>query len=814
MIINHLKIAWRNIWKNKVFSMINILGLSIGLSTAFAIGAIIYFDMTFDKFHLDGDRIYRLTTNFIEPEGKFYNRGVPVPLGKYAKEQMTGFETVSTFFTKYFISVENKEKDLKFRNVNDAIITDSNYFNLFNYQWLVGSAKELAEPNNVVLTKSRAAKYFPKIPSQQIIGKTLWYNDSLPIRVCGIVADFNNRTDLFFKEFVSKKTAQNNDMSSEVYSDNWFSTNSATQVFVKIQTNTKLDNIQKQLDAITAEHADKKLLDLGHQRSYYLQSLADIHFNANYGIFNNSSHQGSKQVLVSLALVALFLLVLGCINFINLNTAQATKRAKEIGIRKTLGSSKRQLIFQFLGETFILTLCATFLSVFITSWLLQTFSDFMPDGIQFNILGNPLLLVSIVLLLLIVTFLSGFYPALVLSNYKPISVLKNQIVSGADKSSLRKYLTVFQFVIAQVFIIATLIVGKQLNFMMTKDMGFKTHAKAYIRAWQSDGLSKRLNFAEEISKIPEVSMISLGDNPPASNSTSSTIVTFITDDKEINTNLELLVGDVNYLKVYGIELLAGRNRLNDTIKEYVINETYSKILGFKQPAEAIGHYIKINDDKVPIVGVMKDFNQHSLHSEIKPMALGGDIYRNTYPSQFTTIHFTLQKQALKHLTDVIAKVKSDWKSVYPDDDFEINFMDDTIKEFYNQEQKTAVLLKWATSLAIVISCLGLLGFVIHTTERRVKEIGVRKVLGASTLQINLLLCKEFLVLIAIAFLISIPIAWWSMNNWLQDFVYKTSLSWWIFLVSGIGMMLLAFLIISIRTIAAANVNPVKSLRSE
>ncbi|WP_445956907.1 ABC transporter permease, partial [Yeosuana sp.] len=607
---------------------------------------------------------------------------------------------------------------------------------------------------------------------------------------------------------------QNTDMGKQVYSDSWSSTNSATQVFVKIQTNVILENIQKQLDEVEAEHTDQEMLDIGEKQNFHLQPLADLHFNGNYGIFNNSTHQGNKQVLVSLSLVALFLLILGCINFINLNTAQAAKRAKEIGIRKTLGSSKKQLVFQFLGETFILTLCATIISIFLTSWLLQIFSEFIPKSIQFDLLRNPLLLVSIVLILLMVTLLSGFYPALFLSNYKPISVLKNQIISGADKSRLRKYLTVFQFVIAQVLIIATLIVGKQLNFMMTKDMGFKTQANAYIRSWQTDDLSKRLNFTKELSKMPEVSMISLADNPPASNNTSSTVATFITDDKEINTNLELLVGDVNYLKVYNIELLAGRNRLNDTIKEYVINETYSKVLGFKQPAEAIGHYVKVNDNKILIVGVMKNFNQHSLRSDIKPMALGGDIYRNTYPSQFTTIHFSLQKQALKHLTDVISKIQSAWKDVYPEDDFEIHFMDDTIKDFYSQEQKTAVLLKWATSLAIVISCLGLLGFVIHTTERRVKEIGIRKVLGATPMQINLLLCKEFLGLIAIAFLISVPIAWWSMDNWLQDFVYKTNLSWWLFFLSGIVMMLLALIIISIRTIAAANVNPVKNLRSE
>lgn len=810
---NYLKIALRSIWKNKVFSLINIIGLSIGLSASFAIGIIIYYDLTFDKFHSDGNRIYRITSDFITPESNFHNRGVAVPMANYAKEHISGLEKVSVFFNMYFNSVENKEKNQNFRNIEDVIVTDQAYFDLFEYQWLAGSSKNLSEPNYVVLTQSKATKYFPDSSPQQVIGKILWYNDDIPLKISGVVADLDQRTDFYFNEFVSLKTARNTFMDRQVNSEEWNGTNSSTQVFVKILPNIDLTVIQEQLDAVAYEHADKETYDMGQRRNFHLQPLDDIHFNGDYGIFNNSKGQADKSVLMSLGIVALFLLVLGCINFVNLNTAQATKRAKEIGIRKTLGSSKKQLIFQFLGETLVLTLAATFLSIFMASGMLKVFSDFIPKGVQFNLLVTPLIITSIVGLLVLVTFLSGFYPALVLSNYKPVSVLKNQTISGNHKWAVRKYLTVFQFVIAQVFIVATLIVGKQLNFLMSKDMGFKTETNAFVRAWHDDDLDKRINFVEAMNKIPEVSLISLANNPPASNSSNSTIATYIDGDKEINTDLQQLFGDLNYLKLYGIELLAGRDRRNDTIKEFVINETYSKILGFQNPIDAIGKFLKFEEEQFPIVGVMKDFHQRSLHSNIRPMALVGDSNRDSY-AQFNTIHFSLLAEASNNLPQVILKIKNAWKTIYPEDDFEINFMNDTVKNFYNQERKTSVLLMWATGFAILISCLGLLGLVIHNTERRTKEIGIRKVLGASLAQLNILLCKEFLILVGVAFAIALPIAWWGMNNWLQDFAFKTTLSWWIFPLSGIAMLLIAMLIIGMRTMAAANVNPVKSLRAE
>ncbi|KQC30674.1 ABC transporter permease [Flagellimonas eckloniae] len=814
MLKNHLKIAFRNIWKNKFFSAIHIIGLSIGLSAAFVIGVIIYYDMTFDTFHPDADRIYRVTTDFTTPVGNFHNRGVAVPLAEALDQDVPGIELVTSFFNTRFQKVENKATGRIFKSPDDMIYAQGNYFDLIHYDWLVGTPNGvLSSPNEVVLTETRAAQYFPNTPLKKVLGSVLTYNDSIPVEVVGVVSDFQKRTDFVFKEFLSFKTAISAGEKEKVFNKKWNSTNSGTQIFIKLEDHQSLGIIQNRLDAIAKANEDEQIRNTGQERSFNLQPLSDLHFNPNYGIFNNVGHLGNKNILIGLSLAALFLLLLACINFINLNTAQATKRSMEIGIRKTLGSSRKQLVLQFMGETFLLTSAAALVSLALSPWLLHMFVDFIPKGVDYTLFYQPQVLLSIAGLLVLVSLLSGFYPALFQSRFQPISVLKNRLVSGESKWPLRKYLTIFQFIIAQIFIVATLFVGKQLNYVMKRDMGFKTEANVYIRGLQVDDFGKRNVFAEKLRSFPQISEVSMGGPPPASSNMFASTFTFIKDESKIHTDVELLFGDLNYRKLYDINLLAGRARLNDTIGEYVINQTYARLLGFENPNDAIGHMLKVNDKSNPIVGVMEDFNQRSLRSAIKPMALVGDRDRKEY-SQFNIIHFSLQDTASEKWSNVIADIEETWKSLYPQANFDLHFMDDTIKRFYEQERKTTVLLNWATGLAILISCLGLLGLVIHTTERRTKEIGVRKVLGASLGQLNLLLCKEFLILVAIAFVIAAPIAWWGVSNWLQGFAYKTQLNWWVFVLSVTAMLLIALAIISIRTIAAANANPIKSLRME
>jgi putative ABC transport system permease protein len=815
MIKNYFKIAWRNLMKHKVFSLINIIGLTIGLSASFVIGLMIHYDTTFDDFHKDSDRIYRVVTDFYSPDGEFFVSGVNLAL-EDAIRNNSNFETVSSFYTERPSVVENRELKSTFKWPNFVIFTDANYFKLFKYKFLAGDENNiLSSPNNVILTERRAADYFPNTKPTDIIGKTLVYNDSLNITVTGIVENIKERTDLVFEEFISEPTILQTRLREDFLNKNWNNTNDASQLYLKVSSNADLVAVQNRLDALAEEHRDEDSKKYGEETKFSLQPLSDIHFNEKYGIYDWTKTQASKSLLTSLALVALFLLLLGCINFINLNTAQASQRAKEIGIRKTLGSTRKQLIGQFMGETFLLVMVSALLSLVLSKWLINVFSDFVPEGLSFELFKSPIVIISIVVLLLLVTFLSGFYPALFLSKVNTVSVLKNHLTVGNNKVKLRKFLTVFQFSIAQIFIIATLLVGKQINFLLNKDMGFKTDAIVSVYSPRSEGeISKKEIYAEKLRTIPGIKNVSIGGVAPASISTNSSTITYVDGEKQINTELQFIFGDTAYSDLFELDIIAGRTIRNDTVKELVINETCRKKLGFATAEDAVGKTVDLFDEIIPIVGVMSDFHQRSLKSDIKPMAFRGDWNRSLW-SQFQAVHVAFQNESSGDLKATLSKIENAYKTVYSEtDDYRVEFLDETIQRFYNREQKVSKLLNWSTGLSILISCLGLLGLVIYTTNRRVKEIGVRKVLGASLFQINTLLCKEFLILVAIAFIVAAPIAYYGINNWLQDFAYKASISFWVFLLSGAAMIFFALLVISVKTLQAANANPVNSLRSE
>jgi len=809
MIRNYFKIAWRNIWKNKLFSAINIVSLAIGLSASFVIGLMIYHDFSFDNFHPNKDRIYRLITDSESPNGNSSFSGVNVPLKKTLKAGLPGIENATSFFT--FIPYQLNVNDAEFRDPEGLIFTDHQYFEIFDYNWLVGDKNTLKQPNKVVLSRKKAKTYFPELSLNQIIGKTITYNDSIFVNVSGIVADFEHNSDFIFDEFVSLPTAVQTDMKETVISEYWTSSNSNSQMFVLLNEKSKIKDVLSRLDELAKKHENPEYVKDGYRTSYNLQPLEDLHFSE-FGIFDYGNRAANKSVLIYLSFIALFLLALGCINFINLNTAQATQRAKEIGIRKTLGSSKLQLIYQFLGETFLLTLISGLVSIFLGYALFKVFSDFLPPTFDYSLIAQPEVIVSLFLLLILVSLFSGTYPALILSRFKPVSVLKSRIFFNTDQTKFRKFLTFFQFGIAQIFIIATILVGKQIDFMMTKDMGFKSKEIVHFNfPYEDRSVDKLYLMKNELAKNPRIQDISLGSAPPASYKIYGSKLSYAQESGEINVYFNQLFGDTNYLDFYDIPLLAGRKPLNDTIREYVINQSLLAELGFQNPEDAVNEQIKINDKPYPIVGVMRDFNQYSLKLGIKPMAFVPDFYRRNY-SSFTTLSFSINPN--NNLKETISQVEDQWDAIYPDSEFNVNFLDETIASFYKDEKSTSKLLQWATGLSILISILGLLGLVIYTTERKTKEIGIRKILGASILGLNLQLCKEFIVPIFLAVVVAIPIAWYGLHQWLQDFAYKTESNWWVFVISAILMILIALIVMSFKTIQAASRNPAKSLRTE
>ncbi len=513
--------------------------------------------------------------------------------------------------------------------------------------------------------------------------------------------------------------------------------------------------------------------------------------------------------------VGIFLLILACINFINLTTAQSIYRAKEIGVRKTLGSSGSQLIFQFLTETFFISFISLIISIAITPVLLKIFSDFIPPDLHFDLLHQPYIITFGLLLTVVVALLAGLYPAFVLSGFKAVQVLKNQAytgIGGSRKAILRKSLTISQFMIAQVFTMATFIAVKQIHFVMNRDMGFKKDAIVNIETpflWKRTGPqdTKRISLLEKIKNLPGVQLASLGEDPPASDGWSSSSMKYKDGKKEIETDVRQKYGDTNYLKVYHIKLLAGRNiRASDTANEVVINETYMHILGFQNPEQVLNRQV----DNIPIVGVMADFNQESLHSPVKPLAFSSEI-GNSWIFHIALKTGETQAQTWK---TTLASIEKSYKEFFPEEDFSYNFLDESIAQFYTSEQNLSSLLKWAAGLAVFISCMGLLGLVIYTTNQRTKEIGVRKVLGASVSNIVSILSRDFVLLVLIASVIAIPLTWWGMHKWLENFAYQTPVSWWVFALSILLMMVIALLTLSIQTIRAANANPVDSLRTE
>ena len=821
MIANHLKIALKHFKRHKLFTLINITGLSIGISASLIIFLIVNHDFSFDRFHPDQKRIYRVVTNYDFSGEKVYNMGVSAPLPQAIRQEATGVEKVAPFITLYEMDVKVPFKGIAktFKRQQQIILADNNYFDVFRYEWLAGSVKDaLMQPNTVVVTSDKATRYFPGLSYADMIGRTLIYDDSINLQITGVVAPFRENTDLKFSDFISLSTLTvtkkiSDNLGFEL--TNWGGTSSASQCYVKLSTGADPTAVEKAITAIALKYNPPKPDDVGNTREFGLQPLSDVHFNALYGNYQGN-HIANRKTLYSLLTIAAFLLILGCINFINLSTAQSSQRAKEIGIRKTIGSTRGQLIGQLLTETFLVTLIAVVISVSLVPSLLKIFSDFIAPEIRFNPLQQPGFLLFLVALIAVVSLLAGFYPSMVLSAFKPVTMLKNHTENGNTRSMwLRKSLTVSQFVIAQFFIIATIMVSKQTRYALNRDLGFKKDAIVFMNTpWKNNTESKKQVLADKLRQIPQISMISRGGVPPSSYQTSSTDAEFYDGRQNIKLQLYLKFADADYINLYGIKLLAGRNIRKSDSSAFVINQTYSRLLGFKNPIDALGKYIeKFNGDKrMQIVGVVADFRQESLHNAVKPMA----IMISTEAWNNSVFHIALRPQTPggEEWKTAISAIGKAWKEVYPDDEFNYNFYDESIARFYESEQRSSRLLAWASGLSILISCLGLLGLAIYTTSLRTKEVGVRKVLGATVMQIVTLLSMEMINLVLLSFIIVTPVAWWAMNSWIQSFADRTSISWWIFVLSGVGMLFTALLTLSSQTIRIALNNPIKSLRSE
>ncbi|MGN6296734.1 MAG: FtsX-like permease family protein [Ginsengibacter sp.] len=810
MFISYFKIAFRNVWRNKAFSVINILGLAIGISASFVIFLIVQYDFSFDKFEKGSDRIYRVVTK--------NDARVPSQLVNAIQNEVPGLDVAAPLnrWDSYEINVSIAKpgdgKNAVFLNVPNIVFANDNYFELINYKWISGSPEySLSQPYQTVLTEQSAKRFFPDLSLNDVAGRVITFNDTVNTIVSGIVQNLKYNTDFNFQIFVSRATEKaliRRALRNEEHLP-------ASVLFIKLSKNTNPQQITKQIANVYKLHA--KPSSNGHfNLNYGLEPLSNLHFSKLYE-GDSAPEKAYRPALYGLMAVAGILLLLACINFINLTTAQSSQRAKEIGIRKTLGGSRKQLIFQFLSETLILTAIATLISVFFAPLLLQAFSGFIPQGIHFDIKQWGVILFLVITTVLVSLF-SGIYPAFILSSYKPVTILKNQyaVVSGNTRQLFfRKTLTVSQFIVAQFFIIATLIVGRQIHLELNKDMGFKKNAIIYFGTnFRDTSTAKRQILLQKFKAIPEIANVSLAGFPPSvSTGGPGIFIKYISGKEAIDTAVKMKPADTNYIKLYHLKLLAGISLPNsDTMSSLVINEKCSQLLGFRDPQEAIGKSVETNMSrgKIPIVGVVDNFIQGSLHNEIMPLVLFNDR------SMELTFNVALQPENAEGTVwkSAIAKIAKSFKEIYPETEFEMHFLDESIAKYYTAERNLSILLKWATGLAIVISCLGLFGLVIYTTNQRTKEIGIRKVVGASVSQIIALLSKDFLKLVFIGFIIAIPIVWLAANKWLQNFAFKINLTVWLFITGGLIILLPVLVILLLRTYKAATANPVDSLRSE
>ena len=812
MLKNYWRTALRNLRHTKVFSIINIFGLAIGLSAALVIWLVVHYDLSFENFRPDKDHIHRIVLDANFSGETFHMAGVPFAMLAAVASEIRGVRDVTPiYFTSLKVTVPRPgpSNPTVFKGPNRTVYTNAHYFSLFHsYTWLAGSAAALDAPYHTVLTAGRAAIYFPGLQPAEIIGKTITYNDSVNTIVSGIVSDPPVNTDLNWLEFVSISTLTH---TNTRYADpnQWGTFTDASECFFELPPGIQPAAIESQLAVLWKKHT----LDPGNDYSWRLQPLSDLHFNPFYTPFyHRTAH---KPTLYGLMLVAVFLLTLGCINFINLTTANTSRRAREIGVRKTFGSSRSQLLLQFLGETFLLTVLSLTLSIALTPWLLRAFSDFIPRDLHFNFFHQPAIWLFLPILLLAVTLLAGFYPSWILARLQPIRVLRNQPVAGATtrRAVLRKILTVFQFTIAQAFIIATIIVGHQLHYSLTADLGFKKDAIVNLEtpftADKAD--TKRFLLLDRIQNLPGIERAGIGGIAPSGEYPNTGEYSYTNGKQKRDMQLQFRDGDSNYIRIYHLQLLAGRNlRPSDSSTELIINRSLCTLLGFKDPADAIGKILLNGSQPVPIVGVIADFHQAGMHTPIKPLVL---TWSNK--DQFT-IHIALRPQTPDGAgwKTTMALVEKTYRETYPGRNFDFTFLDDTIAKYYVAEQQLSTLLRWATGLTIFISCLGLAGLVIFTTNARTKEIGIRKILGAPVATIIALLSKEFVKLLFIAFAIAAPVAWWAIHKWLESFAYRAPVSGWTFALAGLTMMGIALLTMSIRTIRAATANPVDALRND
>ena len=805
MIKNYLKVAMRYLLRNKGYTSINILGLAIGITCCILIMMFVRSEFSYDKFHSKSDRIYRAwVVEHYDDQDDIIDINTPLPLAGALQGSFGEVESTCRVFN---LNSLVKTGGQSFNE--DIRMVDSTFFKVFDFALLQGDRENpFPTSNSILLTENIAKKYFGK---ENAIGKNIELqlsNEKVLFSISGIVKAAPEESSIKFNALIPFSNSKY--IFSARAMQAWFSISPET--YVLLRENTDPGKLEKKLPSMVKQHLGEDYKEGGYIVS--LQPITKIHLDTSLpaGIEPISNPKYSYILLT----IGILILLVACINFITLSVGRSATRAMEVGVRKVLGAERQQLVRQFWGEAILLTVLSVIIGIGLTILLAQPFNQIVNR--QLSVKFDLAFIGYCTLIIVVIGLIAGIYPAIILSGFKPVEVLKGKLKLGNKTGLLRKTLITGQFVTSIAMIVCTIVIGGQLDFLQNKDLGYQKEQVIVVPTNKPRlrGMELAELYRNELLKQPQVagasvSLMSFSETP--------WINIGYSDDKNVYRNFQFNAVDPYFLKTMGIQVTEGRDFSADNPADYtssmIVNEALVKQFGWKN---AVGQKLPGRIEQ-QIIGVVKDFNYQSLHTKVEPLAMV--VKPDTFFRRINDISFTSPLQPrisvrLKagNLTANLNTLKQVWKDVAPDQEFEYRFLDETVAAQYRQEQRTATIVKIASALSIFIACMGLFGLATLTVVRRTREIGIRKVLGASVGSVVQLLSREFLVLVIIAALIAFPLGWWAMNKWLEDFAYRIHIAWWVFPVAGIAALVIALLTVSFQAIKAALANPVKSLRTE
>ncbi|WP_259015964.1 ABC transporter permease [Emticicia fluvialis] len=786
-----LNFILRVLVRNRLFTFLNVFGLALGMAGGILVFQLVKYHLSVDTYHKNADRIYRAVVDLHLEDGSIEKeKGSAYQLHQtWAKEYPAIEKTTYLAHQPLTISVARNGEVRKYAERESAAFTNADYFKIFDYEWKAGKPEVLENPNQVVITERYARKFFG---NDNPLGKVIKLESKQEVVVAGVLKDYPANTDLKTDIFVSLPTLKI--LVPEYGYQDWGWIDSSRETFVMLRSKELKNKLESQMPAFSKNYygADSEIF------RYHLQDLSDIHFNIDY---DGKIRKSTIHLLIG---IGLLMVVIACINFINLSTAQSFKRHKEVGVRKTLGSSQAQIFWQFISETTLLALFSGILAVVIAFVAAPLLAQWLATPVHISLFSDLTLIGFMALLLAAVVFMAGFYPALIIANFQPLKALKN-VTELPKKFTLRKGLVVIQFSIACILIAVSMLVVLQLDYLENKDLGLRKDLILQVNIPDAE-TGKLRTLKNQLLQQANVSSVSFFRTAPTSQTGSGGSIRFENRDWE-KFVARSKIADEAYIDTYGIKLISGRKPVaSDTLRELLVNQKMVKDLGLKSADEILNRKLLVGDHNKTgaIVGVVADFNNTDLYSGIEPTVI--------FSSRAHYRKVAIQLKSFDQST--LKKVAGLWEKLYPDNVFEYTFFNEDVASFYEREELISNLTKTFATLAVFISCLGLFGLATFSIRQRTKEIGIRKVLGASVFGITTLLSLDFLKLVLIALVVAVPVAYYFMAQWLQDFAYRVSIEWWIFAATGAVAILIAIMTVSFQAVKAALINPVKSLKSE